>query len=202
MTLAGTAGQAGSADGTGSAALFNDPRGVAVDSADNVYVADTGNDTIRKLSIPSVPAQSGLTGTSAVPVNAALTGLQPNTTYYYEVVATNSVGTTDGSILSFTTPAAPAATLATTQAASNVTSTAATLSGSVNPEGAATSVSFIYGTDPDIDDGYDHHHRSADRQRDQRRGGQRGPDRAAPEHDLLFQGRGDQLGRHHRRHDP
>src|SRR5208337_4844966 len=48
MTLAGTAGQSGSADGTGSAALFNDPRGVAVDGADNVYVADTGNDTIRK----------------------------------------------------------------------------------------------------------------------------------------------------------
>ena len=153
MTLAGTAGQAGSADGTGSAALFNDPRGVAVDGADNVYVADTGNDTIRKLSTPSVPAQSGLTGTSAVPVNVALTGLQPNTTYYYEVVATNSVGTTDGSILSFTTPAAPAATLATTQAASNVTSTAATLSGSVNPEGAATSVSFIYGTDPTLTTG-------------------------------------------------
>ncbi len=153
MTLAGTAGQAGSVDGTGSAALFNDPRGVAVDGADNVYVADTGNDTIRKLSTPSVPAQSGLTGTSAVPVNVALTGLQPNTTYYYEVVATNSVGTTDGSILSFTTPAAPAATLATTQAASNVTSTAATLSGSVNPEGAATSVSFIYGTDPTLTTG-------------------------------------------------
>ncbi len=106
-TLAGTAGQAGSADGTGGAALFNDPRGVAVDGAGNVYVADTGNDTIRKLSIPSVPAQSGLTGTSPVAVNAALTGLQPNTTYYYEVEATNSAGTTVGTPpLSFTTAAA------------------------------------------------------------------------------------------------
>ena len=40
-TLAGLAGSAGSADGTGSAARFNDPSGVAVDSAGNVYVADT-----------------------------------------------------------------------------------------------------------------------------------------------------------------
>ena len=48
-TLAGLVGFSGSADGTGSAAQFNQPRGVAVDSAGNVYVADTGNHTIRKL---------------------------------------------------------------------------------------------------------------------------------------------------------
>ena len=39
-----------SADGTGSAARFNDPTGVAVDRADNVYVADAGNGTIRKVT--------------------------------------------------------------------------------------------------------------------------------------------------------
>src|SRR5256885_1884074 len=49
-TLAGTAGQYGSADGTGSAARFFQPSGVAVDSGGNVYVADSENHTIRKIT--------------------------------------------------------------------------------------------------------------------------------------------------------
>jgi len=49
-TLAGTAGVAGSADGTGSAAQFNCPSSVAIDSVGNVYVADSGNSTIRKIT--------------------------------------------------------------------------------------------------------------------------------------------------------
>src|SRR5439155_8147331 len=40
----------GSTDGTGSTARFNDPYGVAVDAADNIYVTDTGNYTIRKVT--------------------------------------------------------------------------------------------------------------------------------------------------------
>ena len=47
-TLAGSAASAGSGDGTGSSAQFNYPSGIAVDSAGNVYVADTDNDTLRK----------------------------------------------------------------------------------------------------------------------------------------------------------
>jgi sugar lactone lactonase YvrE len=49
-TFAGTAGATGSADGTGAAARFNAPEGVAVDTVGNVYVADTRNDTIRKIT--------------------------------------------------------------------------------------------------------------------------------------------------------
>jgi hypothetical protein len=49
-TLAGKAGSEGSADGTAGAALFYNPGGVAVDSAGYVYVADSGNDTIRKIT--------------------------------------------------------------------------------------------------------------------------------------------------------
>jgi DNA-binding beta-propeller fold protein YncE len=48
-TLAGS-GAAGFADGTGVAALFNGPTGIAVDSAANVYVADRGNHRIRKIT--------------------------------------------------------------------------------------------------------------------------------------------------------
>ncbi len=53
-TLAGTATEFGSADGTGAAARFADPEGVTVDSADNVYVADRSNDTIRQITADGV----------------------------------------------------------------------------------------------------------------------------------------------------
>jgi sugar lactone lactonase YvrE len=50
-TLAGWAGISGTNDGIGSAARFDYPEGVAVDSAGNVYVADTGNSAIRQLTL-------------------------------------------------------------------------------------------------------------------------------------------------------
>ncbi len=49
-TLAG--GGSGSSDGTGTSVQFNRPEDVAVDKLGNVYVADTGNDRIRKITIP------------------------------------------------------------------------------------------------------------------------------------------------------
>ena len=48
-TLAGSSG-AGYADGAGPAAKFNNPVGVAVDGAGNVYVADRGNNRVRKIT--------------------------------------------------------------------------------------------------------------------------------------------------------
>jgi len=49
LTLAGT-GAAGSVDANGTAASFDHPLGVAVDKAGNVFVADTNNHKIRKIS--------------------------------------------------------------------------------------------------------------------------------------------------------
>jgi large repetitive protein len=49
-TLAGRSGSAGSNHGTNSAARFNQPSAVAVDSAGNLYVTDYGDHTIRKVT--------------------------------------------------------------------------------------------------------------------------------------------------------
>jgi DNA-binding beta-propeller fold protein YncE len=50
-TLAGGGGPqaAGTADGLGRAARFREPSSLAVDGAENVYVADTGNGAVRKI---------------------------------------------------------------------------------------------------------------------------------------------------------
>jgi len=67
-TIAGQSGVSGSNDGTGSA-LFNHPAGIAVDGSGNAYVADTTNNTIRKLVIASgtvstLAGQAGVTGST------------------------------------------------------------------------------------------------------------------------------------------
>ena len=67
-TLAGQAGVPGSADGTGAAAQFHSPTGVATDRADNLYVADTNNHTIRKVTpagvVTTLAGQAGVAGST------------------------------------------------------------------------------------------------------------------------------------------
>jgi sugar lactone lactonase YvrE len=72
-TLAGTAGQGGSADGTGGAAQFINPIGVAADGNGNVYVVDSGNDTIREI-VASSGVVTTLAGTAKDPGFANGTG--------------------------------------------------------------------------------------------------------------------------------
>ena len=84
-----------------------------------------------------------VTGNTPVPVYAVITGLLPNTLYHYQVIAYNSGGMTFGNDLTFTTPPLPPAVVTT--AASAVTSTLATLNGTVNANDATTAVSFDYG---------------------------------------------------------
>jgi cysteine-rich repeat protein len=67
-TFAGTAGSSGSTDDTGTAARFNEPRGITTDGT-NLYVADFGNHTIRQIVISSrvvttIAGQAGSPGST------------------------------------------------------------------------------------------------------------------------------------------
>jgi phosphodiesterase/alkaline phosphatase D-like protein len=84
-------------------------------------------------------------GQSAVSKPRTLSGLQPNTTYYFEIEANqvNGSSVATGATLSFTTPST-----AVTNAASSITATSATLNGTVNPNGTQSWMQYYWGTSP------------------------------------------------------
>lgn len=70
-TLAGVKGTNGFADGTNSAALFDFPGGLALDSSGNLFVSDILNQTIRKVShvgtnwvVTTIAGQPGIPGSA------------------------------------------------------------------------------------------------------------------------------------------
>jgi sugar lactone lactonase YvrE len=70
-TIAGLSGSVGSRDGTNSFARFNYPQGIAIDQGGNLYVGDTDNYTVRKLTpqgtnwvVTTIAGKAGISGTS------------------------------------------------------------------------------------------------------------------------------------------
>ena len=65
FTLLAGSGGIGSSDGTGTAAHFDQPAGVALDPSGNLWVADKNNHTIREVSSTgAVTTVAGLAGNS------------------------------------------------------------------------------------------------------------------------------------------
>ena len=133
-----------------------DPMGI-----DTGYTFEYGTTIAYGATTPlgAAPAAAGL-----ATVSAALTGLTPSTTYHYRLDASSSAGIVYGSDLTFTTgppgtvppppttgPTTPPVTPAgppavATGPVSPAVQTAATLTGTVNPNGQSVLYVFQYGT--------------------------------------------------------
>lgn len=113
-TLAGLAGVAGTNDGVGAAARFNSPFGIAIDSNTNLYVAENGNDTIRKISLSGVVTTfAGAPGVSGS-ANGTLTTARFSFPTCIAVDASNNVYVADtgNNTIRKITPAGQVTTLA------------------------------------------------------------------------------------------
>jgi streptogramin lyase len=75
-------------DGTGASARFNSPGATAIDRAGNVYVADIGSNTIRKIS--STGVVSTLAGTTGVAGSADGAGVAASFTFSTFLVGNGS----------------------------------------------------------------------------------------------------------------
>jgi len=111
---------------------------------------DYGTSTAYELgSVPCVETPGSIgSGSADVPVHADVSSLTPETDYHFRLVAANANGGNNGQDAPFTTAAAVGAT---TDPASNITETSATLNGSVNPLGSqVTDCHFDYTDDADF----------------------------------------------------
>jgi hypothetical protein len=92
------------------------------------------------------PSQDLGSGTSAAGISANIAQLVGGTKYYFQVVAQNSAGTTKGAINYFTTSTTAKLPTVTTGSAGGITTSTATLYGTVNPNGFDTHAWFLIAT--------------------------------------------------------
>jgi sugar lactone lactonase YvrE len=157
--FAGTVGSIGFANGTGPAAQFNYPYGIATDGT-NLYVTDTYNETIRKIVISS-GAVTTLAGTALTPGSTDATGAAARFFFPYGIaVAGSSLYIADSS--NFMIRQLVIATAAVTTIAGQVLTPGSTdatgLSASFNqPTGLATDGTSLY-----VADTYNHTIRKMD----------------------------------------
>jgi uncharacterized protein (TIGR02145 family) len=93
---------------------------------------------------PTIADSKTADGAGAGSFPSNITSLNGGTIYYVRAYATNEVGTGYGMAMSFTTLGQ--IPTATSQAATNITTTSATLNGTVNANFLSTNVTFEYGT--------------------------------------------------------
>jgi len=86
------------------------------------------------------------TGNTTRNVSANISSLTASTTYHFRIVASNADGTRMGSDRAFNTLTMSGPPVVTTNPATNVTASAATLHGSLDPHALTTTVHFQYGT--------------------------------------------------------
>jgi len=148
-TLAGAAGYSGATDGTGTAARFYDPYGITTDGT-YLYVADSGNNTIRKVSISS-GAVTTLAGTAGYSGYADGTGtaarfydpygITTDDTYLYVTDSGNNT------IRKIEISSGTVTTLAGTAGSSGSTDGTGTAARFNNPCGITTDGTYLYVTD-------------------------------------------------------
>jgi hypothetical protein len=115
-----------------------DPGGVA-----STYHFEYGQD----INYGSQTTESDpLSGTGAVAAVGPVSGLLPNTTYHFRIVGTNASGSITGDDQTVTTDPAPPTLDGAPGFASAITTSAATLNGTLNPNSSPTSFHFEYGT--------------------------------------------------------
>lgn len=138
-TLAGTAGASGWVDGPGATARFYYPKGVAVDGAGTLYVADTGNETVRKITPAGmVTTLAGLPGVSGLSDGAgSLARFKGPIGVAVDAAGTLYVADTDNDTIRKITAAGVVTTLAGTAGASGSTDATGAFARFFAPEGIA-----------------------------------------------------------------